>query len=1252
MNKSIPLIVSSLFLFSILAPLAGGFSITANPDDDLDGYIYSSNAVYATALAGPGTSDNTSEIIKVGQKLTGGIYTINRAYLSFDTSELTASQEIISATMNIHESVSTVALEAGINVYNVDYGASLTNADWGVTGDYEGTLSYGYLWWGQMSMSPNGINKDGQTQYKLACTGEGSPFTTQDYFYHSTNSSFPPYLTVSAINTDGAVVTYNFTSGNQAPSNATVEYWDEHILNKFTTGFEDGTFGVTNWTTYNSPVVTQSYAPYEGLYHAGASLSESGVGNHTFQVAVNATGLYNMTLSYYRKVQDAGGGSVSLIVDWYNGSAWKVLESLTLSAPYERSTWVLSSDADNNPDLIIRFNVTLSSGNNNNGAWIDDGELITKSGFHIHSTSELFVAEYTEWNDTHIQLRFDVFFPEPHLSLGHWEILRVNETLIFQSHTPSGFTMTNEGNGVYNMTGDENHGIYHSIWFLKPIYSNTTYEEQSNVHPTEIQSWNATAELLRYEVFSANESYIHFQLSDNHTFQAIHPYANVTFLNDTIAVNNETVFIADGTDSNPFYTDNQNLINHTFAVWAPGFGWYMMTWGTDYTLDNLTGEITLVPGWFPSTPGEEFRIWYNHSDYTGLINITETWDNTYYNIWYLRNLPDVQTTFFISMYDPFTKKGYPYETWDIYYSVGSSFNASNKTNIGWPIWELDYGREYTFGILDYYGNILAEQSVSANELTKHIKIPVPAYPLTIENQNDDGIRVRIYDASNLTNPQKIDVSGHWTEKSFLRGTDYTITVTYIVGDYSDQTVWFNKTVNDTTFFRFNGTGIYDLYEQNGVIVSWSEVITRDLQEDVEWLIDNPSYPRTGTRSGDGVPVIGTSPQINIWSGVKVANNGNTAAGATLWAGELNTTLMPGVVDYIKDTLRISAANNSAHLIVNDTTLGTTIINTTAPIGAEYDILNDHFSSRGNNLTVWVNNSAFGIIREIDFVWGWEISWNYRDDTNQYSYVANITNALDMRMLRPEILVTWNLATEPYTNSVSVYDVDRLYYLSSTTGYDIDNSGVGWEFTNLSVGESRNFRIIYFSENLTIDGIRWIEPEASPQWYQYGNDDMRYIYGSWVNSDGGQFVGELKFQMPSSETKNIDPETIIVLDLTDNKQIDSHYWIFTGSSIEFNNEYWPDGIAPGATVSIGVLYLTDEASAMNVLTDKVFAGLTWPALGAAAAIVLILLGLVTGGQGKTEKERAQSKKDGRTYINAGVGLALLDIGFVAMVILTV
>lgn len=99
--------------------------------DATDGQIASSSTVYATAQAGSSLSAGTSAVdCYLGQWKNGSTYTIWEAFLSFDTSVIGGGESVDSVTLRITPDDASAGNIGNIEARAVDWGSSLTTADW------------------------------------------------------------------------------------------------------------------------------------------------------------------------------------------------------------------------------------------------------------------------------------------------------------------------------------------------------------------------------------------------------------------------------------------------------------------------------------------------------------------------------------------------------------------------------------------------------------------------------------------------------------------------------------------------------------------------------------------------------------------------------------------------------------------------------------------------------------------------------------------------------------------------------------------------------------------------------------------------------------------------------------------------------------------------------------------------------------------------------------------------------------------
>jgi hypothetical protein len=134
----------------------------------------------------------------------------------------------------------------------------------------------------------------------------------------------------------------------------------------FFDGFESGDFGAGGWTTSGSTASVEGSAAYTGNY--GAELGKLS----WIEVSVSTAGYTGIHLKYARMTQKLDEGE-AFTAEWYDGSAWHVLES-TRDTNWAEQDWTLPAGADNNPNFAIRF---ASSGGHPVGEFsnLDDVEV-------------------------------------------------------------------------------------------------------------------------------------------------------------------------------------------------------------------------------------------------------------------------------------------------------------------------------------------------------------------------------------------------------------------------------------------------------------------------------------------------------------------------------------------------------------------------------------------------------------------------------------------------------------------------------------------------------------------------------------------------------------------------------------------------------------------------------------------------------------------------------------------------------------
>ena len=140
-------------------------------------------------------------------------------------------------------------------------------------------------------------------------------------------------------------VNYTFKSGDPALSEGDGLFFEDWETNNLSTN---------NWTVTGpgNPWVVSITNNIAGVYSA-RTINTNGETNLT--TIVSTEGYQNITFSYLRDTRALDVGVDYLSVYWYNGTDWIWLETTDTHIIGGSASWNLTSDANNNPYLKIRF---------------------------------------------------------------------------------------------------------------------------------------------------------------------------------------------------------------------------------------------------------------------------------------------------------------------------------------------------------------------------------------------------------------------------------------------------------------------------------------------------------------------------------------------------------------------------------------------------------------------------------------------------------------------------------------------------------------------------------------------------------------------------------------------------------------------------------------------------------------------------------------------------------------------------------
>jgi len=203
--------------------------------------------------------------------------------------------------------------------------------------------------------------------YSVYRSGDGSNYTLVTPLLVSGTG----WLDDSVVNglTYSYFVTATDLSGNQSP--ASVVVWATPVepppyVVVFADGFESGNLTAGGWTRQNADAFASKDLVYSGAW--GVRLRKT----TWIEKAVSTAGLGQIEVSYARRTQGLAAGQ-ALVVEWWNGSVWSSIESVTATA-YQAVTYLLPAGADNKSSFRLRFRL---NGNNNNRRADVDAVVVT-----------------------------------------------------------------------------------------------------------------------------------------------------------------------------------------------------------------------------------------------------------------------------------------------------------------------------------------------------------------------------------------------------------------------------------------------------------------------------------------------------------------------------------------------------------------------------------------------------------------------------------------------------------------------------------------------------------------------------------------------------------------------------------------------------------------------------------------------------------------------------------------------------------
>jgi hypothetical protein len=681
------------------------------------------------------------------------------------------------------------------------------------------------------------------------------------------------------------------------------------------------------------------------------------------------------------------------------------------------------------------------------------------------------------------------------------------------------------------------------------------------------------------------------------------------------------------------------VLNHTIY----GVEWMTITVGTElnYIATHITATVTLLD----AVTGE-----WNITDYLG--GVGGDFPCFYLHMWFSVPKPQAQTQVNIAMWHSTLGEGFFWEKFKVVYTVGSAYNNTTAQWIPTSTTFINSDQTVTFSVLDYFDNLITSSVMYVSGDYMDVLITVPVYSVTFNSFRNDTTAFAIYFNGTGT-PYQDHVSGGKEVKMAIRTGSYMFRFDYLTSNSTGHstvisTFFFNLTINATYTINIGIDKISMIITNiNGVSIVVGNILTGigGLYPNVAWNLTDPIFSTSDTRSPSGVFTIADKSYLIIMSTADFTDIDTTAGATTLWAGEIQESVMYGHWSYITDTLTIAASNTTAQMRVNDTTLSTTLISSTAPAGATYDLFTNNQTSIGNNISVWVSAGGFSIRREIEFHWARELTWTY-DGSSKYDCFVTLNNTLPLTLRSPKVMVTFPKLQDPKAqvdvSQIYLYDADHNVYMSPYSNFSRYADRIDWGMASISPTTLQHYKVTFYTNNETRQGTETITPIAPPDWFTYKGKDMRMVEGDYTNGLASTFQGDIIFIMTDPESIDINPSTLKVIDKTTNTELTLNTdYLLIGTTVQLLPAFVGD-MHTGDTVSIRVVYLTTETSGTSQVTQDTILGIP---LYMLIFIILIMFGGIAA-------VLYLSKKPGRKEAGKLMGQLVIATGVIAALIMFV
>ncbi len=675
------------------------------------------------------------------------------------------------------------------------------------------------------------------------------------------------------------------------------------------------------------------------------------------------------------------------------------------------------------------------------------------------------------------------------------------------------------------------------------------------------------------------------------------------------------------------------VLGTTLAIQRDSGAWYnssifpeVQEWNLTY--DLLYFSFSTIPSTRNATIFKGSSLWAiqgvapacNFTDNSTETRFEDCFDSIEYKVWFTSPKAFAYTLCHVALYDAFTGEGMFWEATRVVYSEGDTYNVSSAQTMSNPDIYLEADRNFTFTVMDYFGNLITNYTIYTSAASQNVYIPVPVYSYKFYNQNPVFALLRIH--YNLTGaPYSEFIPPYDYVNRYLKAGTYRFNITfYNASGYAGSTYTWVRTIPSPSFpgagyVILEGDTISEAIAAAEGVRAIVQVVADLVTPDVIWIgLNMPQVPA----------YLMDVPNAVVFDN-RYLVDADTVQNGSGWLMNFSTPIPLNVTvsTPIADDFRF-VGNLSTWIFVNSSA-ATVYTNANLPAG---------ISLSAGTYTIWTNRTV-SVIRDTHFRWQKAFSYQYFPGTDMYDAIISFNNSVTTQWRNVTVFIPFQNNSKVNNGSVLIFDMNNTVYLTEGVNYVLSSTGIHMWFTAWNASLWRGFHVTYTTVNeseFLIPAVVKITQvgDGTTMTMVWSSDTYYYCVAEWTNTYRQDYAGPLYITMDIDIS--IDAATVVVLDENDA--------VVTTAVVFGNTVAVPEINLPvGEKVTFVILFKSQKVASPMDLT---FAGIPVMYVAIAVMLAAFILGVILHVFQRDER----AKQFGRVLI----GVAVLALGFIIVVLI--